>query len=107
MGMSCNYTALVIADSNSNLMYTGTFGVSYNVVKYINIGADVGIGSRKIYAVDDRGHKLDYRVRKVIPVGMPKIEIDFNTIIINVAYVPKIESLGIPEVLYLTFGVKF
>ncbi len=101
-------TALVISDSNSNVMYTGTLGAVYNMFYNVNIGVEVGIGSRMIYAVDDSGHKLDYRVRNFIPVALPKLEVDFGRIMVNISYIPAISmgSIGVPEVLYVNFGIK-
>ncbi len=93
-----SYTALAISDSNNNFMPSATVGWSKNVLWNINLGAEAGIGYRSFM-----------RGRRVIPIVLPKMEIDFKYVMINITYIPKVETetFYIPKVVYSNIGIKF
>ncbi len=93
-----SYTALVVSDSNNNVMPSATVGWSKNVFWNVNLGAEAGIGSRSFK-----------RGRRVIPIVLPKMEIDFRYVMINITYIPRFEtdSIHIPNVIYSNIGIKF
>ncbi len=91
-------TLLAINDSNSNFMPSATIGWSGNVLWNINLGAEAGIGYRKYL-----------RGRRITPILLPKMEVDFGWAMLNCTYIPKIEteSIHIPQALYTNVGIKF
>lgn len=91
-------TVLAISDSNNNFMPSATVGWSKNVLWNINLGTEVGIGYREFI-----------RGRRAIPIVLPKMELDFRYVMINVTYIPRIEtdSIHIPQAVYSNIGIKF
>ena len=96
MALECSYTALAIFDSNSNFQPIASFGLSYNAFWNVNIGAEAGITSRV---------RPKSETRKTYPLLLPKLEIDFDWLIVNVTYIPELEYS--PEVVYANVGFRF
>ncbi len=93
-----SYTALVISDSNNNIMPLATVGWSKNILWNINLGAEAGVGYRDFL-----------RGKRVIPIILPKMEIDFKYVMINITYIPRVEteSIHIPQAVYSNIGIRF
>ncbi len=102
----CSGTIMLLSDSNSKLMYTGTLGMSYNLFFNVNAGAEVGLGSKMVYGTS--GDEVTSYSRHPIGVFMPKLELDFNRIIMNVGFIPGFKSHGvnIDQAIYINFGIK-
>ena len=94
--LECSYTALLINDSNSNFQPIASFGLSYNVAYNVNIGMEVGATSRVRPLSDTRAY---------YPLVLPKIELDFDWLMVNVTYIPELEYS--PEVVYANVGLRF
>ena len=103
--LECSATVLMIIDSNSNFMPSTTLGIAYNVAYNVSLGVEVGFASRIVYVVDMNGVYEAKEQRKIIGVGLPKMMIDFDRVMLNIGYVPPV-SQYITEVIYLTVGIK-
>ena len=91
------YTALFINDSNGNFMPSLTFGYTYPFFEHLALGLDVGFAYRSFH--------YEY---SLIPVILPKVEVNFDWIIMNIGYIPRIETdnIDITQTVYVNFGFK-
>lgn len=88
----CSYTGLIINDSNSHFMPIVSLGATYNVFWNIGIGAEFGVASKQFM-----------NERRTIPIALPKAEIVFEYVIVNISYF----HLPSTEVAYANFGLRF
>jgi len=88
----CSGTIMAIADSNSKFMPIASLGATYNAFWNVNIGAEFGVAS-----------KAFMNKRHIIPIVLPKAEIVFEYVIVNISYL----HLRSTEVAYANFGIKF
>jgi len=96
MALECSYTALLINDSNSNPQPIVSFGLAYNVAYNINVGIEAGATNRK---------RPKSETRAYYPLLLPKVEVDFDWLMLNVTYIPELEYS--PSVVYANVGIKF
>jgi len=94
--MGYSGTILFINDSNANFQPIVSIGAAYNVFHNINIGLELGATSRM---------RPKSMTRSYYPFILPKIEADFDLLILNVTYIPELEYS--PSVVYANVGVKF
>jgi len=97
-------TVMAIMDSNSKFMPSATVGISYNALYNINIGLEVGIASRIGHVMNYETMELIRYHRRTIGFVMPKAEIDFGKIMVNIAYIPRFRN--VPQAVYINFGIK-
>ena len=88
----CSGTILAINDSNSHFMPIVSLGATYDVFWNIGIGAELGVASKQFM-----------NERRTIPIAMPKAEIVFEYVIVNISYF----HLPSTEDAYANFGIKF
>jgi len=96
--LEVSYTFLAINDSNGNFQASATLGVDYNVFWNVNLGGEAGLMSRQYL-----------KGRKFKPVGVPKAEIDFGRVMLNVVYMPgaKTANWKVTQAVYVNVGIKF
>lgn len=95
-------TVLIVNDSNGNVMPSVTLGKTLPIIDHLNIGLELGITSRVVFEASD-----SYRM--VLPLAIPKIEILFDPLILNMSYIPRIRSgyINLNETVYINGGIKF
>jgi len=103
-GFNYSGTVMILLDSNSNFMSLATLGISYNALYNINIGLEGGIASRVGHIMNYKTMELIRYNRRTVGSILPKIEIDFNEVMINIGYIPKVRNIS--QVVYINFGIK-
>ena len=102
---SFSCTAIIVNDSNGNVMPSVTIGKTLPIINHLSIGLELGLTSRVVLSDQD----TSYSYRKMLPLALPKIEFLFDRLILNMAYIPHISSsyININEAVYINGGIKF
>ena len=101
-------TVMAIMDSNSNFQPSFTLGGSYPIVSWLRIGAELGFASRVVYGMDIHGEWAGTQERQPVLIALPKLEIDLDRVMVNLTYMPQIDTSGlyVSSFLYINLGIK-
>lgn len=106
--LECSASAMIVRDSNGEAMYSGTLGIGY-LLGRVNLGLEFGLASRVVYLVTySASNTTITKDRHIIGLAMPKAEIHFDGWMLNVGWIPPVEtsSISITQTWYVNFGIK-
>ena len=106
--LSWGVSAIGMSDSNNNPQYSTTISGAYKVLPKIYLGLEVGMASRVVQVIDLDKQLVTSEYRTLIPVALPKLEIDLDRVIINMIYIPEVDlgDIRVTEAAYINFSLR-